>query len=86
MFDVGWPELFVIAAVALVAIGPKELPAAMHKLGKMAGRIKSMGQSWQSTMDRLAYEADVVKHEEVRKEAGQRETTNPASKPPAPNK
>jgi sec-independent protein translocase protein TatB len=59
MFDVGWPELFVIAAVALIAIGPKQLPEAMHKLGKLAGRFRAMSQGWRSALDRLAYEADL---------------------------
>ncbi|MBI1272725.1 MAG: hypothetical protein GC131_01380 [Alphaproteobacteria bacterium] len=59
MFNIGWPELFIVAAVALVAIGPQQLPEAMHKLGRMAGRFKAMRNTWRSALDRLAYEADL---------------------------
>ena len=38
MFDVGWSELVVIAVVALVVIGPKELPTTLRTIGKMTAR------------------------------------------------
>ena len=40
MFDIGWPELFVIAVVALVVIGPKDLPRVMRYLGRWFGKAK----------------------------------------------
>ena len=40
MLDIAWPELVVIGAVALVAIGPKDLPKVMHTLGQWAGKAR----------------------------------------------
>jgi sec-independent protein translocase protein TatB len=42
MFDFGWAELLVIAAVAVLVIGPKELPAIMFTLGRLARRLQYM--------------------------------------------
>ena len=42
MFDFGWAELLVIAAVALFVIGPKDLPAIAYQVGKMFRRIRYM--------------------------------------------
>ena len=43
MLGVGWTEMLVIGVVALIVIGPKELPALMQKLGRFAGTVRRMG-------------------------------------------
>ena len=43
MLGVGWTEMLVIGVVALIVIGPKELPALMHRIGKFAGTVRRMG-------------------------------------------
>ena len=42
MFDIGWSELVIIAVVALVVIGPKELPATLRTIGKMTARARKV--------------------------------------------
>ena len=78
MLDVAWPELVVIGAVALVAIGPKDLPKAMHTLGIWAGKLRRFGHNIHQTFDQLTYEAEIA--ERLKKQA----ETPPAS-PPPPN-
>lgn len=58
MFDVGWPELLLVMAVALVAVGPKDLPRAMHAFGLWAGKVRRMIRGIQHDFDRLAHEAE----------------------------
>lgn len=57
MFDIGWPEFFLAAAVALIAVGPNELPGVMHKLGMYAGKIRRFIYVIQHDFDRLTHEA-----------------------------
>jgi sec-independent protein translocase protein TatB len=52
MLGVGWLEMLFIGIVALVVIGPKELPALMNKLGKFAGTIRRMGQDFQRELNK----------------------------------
>lgn len=40
MFDLGWSELLLIGAVAIIVIGPKELPAMMRALGRVVRRLQ----------------------------------------------
>ncbi len=60
MLDIAWPELVVIGAVALVAIGPKDLPKVMHTLGKWAGKARGVVQELQRSFDQLSYESEVA--------------------------
>lgn len=66
MLDVAWPELVVIGAVALVAIGPKDLPKVMHAMGRWAGKARRVVRDFQSHVEQLGYEADIV--EKLKKE------------------
>ena len=40
MFDIGWSELLLIAAIAVLVIGPKDLPVVMHTLGRLLRRLQ----------------------------------------------
>ena len=42
MFDIGWSELLLIGIVALIAIGPKELPGALRTLGQWMSKVRRM--------------------------------------------
>jgi sec-independent protein translocase protein TatB len=59
MFDVGWIEMAVIALIALVVIGPKELPKAMGSLAKWTRKARSMAREFQSGIDDMVREADL---------------------------
>ena len=63
MLDVAWPELLVVGAVALVAVGPKDLPKVMHALGTWAGKARRMALAIQHDFERLAHEAEAVERE-----------------------
>jgi sec-independent protein translocase protein TatB len=52
MLGVGWTEMLVIGIVALVVIGPKELPAVMHRIGKFAATIRRMGSDFQRELNK----------------------------------
>jgi sec-independent protein translocase protein TatB len=56
MFDIGLPELLLVAAVALVVLGPEELPRVMLKIGRFVGSLKRQLGSWQDELERSAAE------------------------------
>ncbi len=59
MFDIGWSEMAVIALIALVVIGPKELPNAMRIVAKWARKARSLAREFQSGVDDMLREADL---------------------------
>ncbi|MHA1151375.1 MAG: Sec-independent protein translocase protein TatB [Alphaproteobacteria bacterium] len=59
MFDIGWIEMAVIALIALVVIGPNELPKAMRSLAKWTRKARSMAREFQSGIDDMVREADL---------------------------
>ena len=66
MFDIGWSELVVIAVVALIAIGPKELPAVLRTVGQYMGKIRRMASEFQGQFQEAMREAELV---ELKKQA-----------------
>jgi sec-independent protein translocase protein TatB len=67
MFDIGWGELVVIGIVALIAIGPKELPAVLRTMGQWMGKVRRMANEFQSQFNEALREAefaDLKKHAE----------------------
>ena len=60
MFDIGWGELLVIGIVALIAIGPKELPTVLRSLGQWMGKIKRMANEFQGQFQEALREAEVA--------------------------
>jgi len=65
MFDIGWSEILVIAVVAIVVIGPKDLPRAMRAVGRWSGKIKRMAREFQSQFNEAIREAEL---DEVKKQ------------------
>jgi len=59
IFDIGWSELVVIGVVALIAIGPKELPAVLRTFGQYMRKIKRMASEFQSQLQQVLREADL---------------------------
>ena len=60
MLDIAWPELMVIGIVAVVVIGPKDLPKVMNTMGRWAGKARTMAQDVQRSFEQLQYEADIA--------------------------
>jgi len=59
MFDVGWSELVVIGVVALIVIGPKELPAVLRAVGQWTTKIRRMAGEFQSQFQEAMREAEM---------------------------
>ncbi|MES2665955.1 MAG: Sec-independent protein translocase protein TatB [Pseudomonadota bacterium] len=59
MFDIGWTEFMVIGVVALVVIGPKDLPEMFRTMGRFTAKARSMARDFQRAMDTAANEAGV---------------------------
>ena len=51
MFDIAWSELGVIAVVALVVIGPKDLPRVLRTMGQWTSKARSMAREFQSGLE-----------------------------------
>jgi sec-independent protein translocase protein TatB len=60
MLDIGWGELIVIGIVALIAIGPKELPAALRTLGQWTTKIRRMASEFQNQFHEAMREAEMA--------------------------
>jgi sec-independent protein translocase protein TatB len=54
MLDLGWTELLVIGVVALIVIGPKDLPMLFRKVGQYVGKAKGMAREFSRAMDQAA--------------------------------
>lgn len=59
MFDIGWTELVVIGVVALIVIGPKDLPELFRTLGRFTAKARGMAREFQRAMESAADEAGV---------------------------
>ena len=60
MFEIGWSELLLIAVVALIAIGPKELPTVLRTLGQWTSKLRRMASEFQSQFQEAMREAEMA--------------------------
>lgn len=63
--EIGATELIVIAAVALIVVGPKDLPVLMRKVGQFVGRMRGMAAEFRASFDDMARQSEL---DELRKE------------------
>lgn len=66
MFDIGWSELLLIGIVALIVIGPKDLPKVLRGLGVMMSKVRSMASEFQGQFQDAMREAEIA---DLKKEA-----------------
>lgn len=59
MFDFAWSELALIAVVALVVIGPKDLPRVMRVVGQWTRRARAIAREFQGSLDQMMREAEL---------------------------
>lgn len=59
MFDIGWTELLVIGVVALIVVGPKDLPEMFRTLGRFTAKARSMAREFSRAMEDAADESGV---------------------------
>jgi sec-independent protein translocase protein TatB len=64
-FGIGYTEIFVIAVVAIIVIGPKDLPKVLRALGKTMAKMRGMAREFQGHLDQAMKEAGL---DEVKKE------------------
>src|ERR1700719_2361306 len=62
MFDIGWSELVVIGAVALIVIGPKELPAVLRAVGQWTTKLRRMASEFQGQIQEAMRETEMADH------------------------
>src|SRR5262249_60732250 len=60
MFDISWGKLVIIGVVALLVIGPKELPAVLRQLGQWMGKIRRMAGEFQGQFQDAMREAEMA--------------------------
>ncbi len=59
MFDLGWGELLIVGVVALIVVGPKDLPGMFKSIGQVMGRMRAMAREFQRAMDSAASDTGV---------------------------
>ena len=64
-FGIGYTEMFVVAVVAIIVIGPKDLPRVLRALGKTVAKMRGMAREFQGHLDSAMKEAGI---DEVKKE------------------
>jgi len=64
MFDLGWMEMAIIAVIALMIVGPKDMPKVVKGVTEGVGRLKALSREFRSGLDDLAREADLNKLQE----------------------
>src|ERR1700752_3963001 len=60
MFDISWSEFAIIAVVALIAIGPKELPGVLRMVGQWMGKARKMAAEFQGQFQEAMREAEMA--------------------------
>ena len=72
MFDMGWSELLLVAVLAIVFVGPKDLPRVMRTVGQYAAKMRAMVREFQNSFEDLARESEL---EELRKQVAEMRET-----------
>lgn len=77
MFDIfSWQHIIILLVVALVVVGPKDLPRLMHMAGKWAGKARDMASEFRRSFDEMARQTEL---DELRKEIEALKKNNPVS-------
>ena len=75
-WDIGGWELFVLAVVTIIVVGPRELPAMLRSVGSWMSKARSMAREFQRSFDEMARETEL---DQLRKEVNDLRTNNPLS-------
>ncbi len=70
MFDIGMIEMFMIVLLAIIVVGPKDLPALLRNIGRFISKIRSMGQEFQTSIKQMADEVELEEVTRKLNEAG----------------
>jgi sec-independent protein translocase protein TatB len=72
--DLSWSHMLLVLVVALVVVGPKELPKLMRTMGQWAAKARSMADQFRSSFDEMARQSEL---DELRKELDELRNTRP---------
>ncbi len=75
MFDIGWSELLVIAVIAILVVGPKELPRMLHAIGQAVGKVRRQADEFRRQFNESMREAGM---DDVQKGIREVSNMNPA--------
>lgn len=75
MFDLGMSEMAVLGVVALIVVGPKDLPKLARSVGQMYSRMRSLAGEFRGALDQIAREAEL---DDLKKAADDARSFNPA--------
>lgn len=85
MFDIAPTELLLVAIVALVVIGPKDLPRVLRTLGQWVGKARGVARQFRSGFDEMVREAELAEMEKKWAEENARiMAEHPPAEPPSP--
>jgi sec-independent protein translocase protein TatB len=70
MFDIGWSEMALVLLVALIVIGPKDLPRVARTMGQWVGKGRAMAREFQRALEDMAREAELDKVKSEIEKAG----------------
>ncbi len=59
MFDIGWSEMLVIVALAVVVVGPRDIPKVVRTVGQWIGKARSLARDFQGSLEDMAREAEL---------------------------
>lgn len=76
MFDIGWTELLFLGVLAILVVGPKDLPRMMRVVGRYVGKARAMAREFQRSFDDMAREAEL---EELKQQVTQLKKANPVN-------
>jgi len=65
MFDIGWTELLFLGVLAILVVGPKDLPRMMRTIGQYTAKIRGAAREFQRSFDEMARESEL---DELRKQ------------------
>jgi len=82
MFDIGWDEMLFTAIIAIVVIGPKDLPRALRTAGQWIGKVRRVSGHFRSGIETMIREAEI---EEMEKQWREQNAAIMAAHPPAPD-
>jgi sec-independent protein translocase protein TatB len=74
MFDLGWTEMAVVALIALIVIGPKDLPRVLRTAGKWAGKARAIAREFRVSLDDMVRNAEL---DDVKKDVASVASYNP---------
>jgi sec-independent protein translocase protein TatB len=74
MIDLSWSHILIVLVVALVVVGPKDLPRLMHMIGKWLGKARAMADQFKKSFDEMSRQAEL---DELRAEINALRTERP---------